>query len=101
MEIVVIFLIVFVVYVVSSSIDSSIDSANKVDITFEKMCETSNVITITSWIGGTHATDENGNTIRVERSFPSLISKSSRYGLYPSAIDSEGGMMTLVKTKKN
>lgn len=97
MEMLGIGLVVLIIYWVCSGIDSAVDSIDSPNITFEEMCKTSSVITVTSWIGGTHATDEAGNRIRVERGFPNLISIAAKFGLYPTACDVDGGMMTLVK----
>jgi hypothetical protein len=87
-----------IIWFVCSLIDSASDSVSGATKTsFESLCEQSNVITITSWIGGTHATNESGTRIRVERGFPNLIARAAKYGLYPTTCDMQGGMMTLVK----
>ena len=87
-----------VIWFVCSLFDSAVDSASgATEKSFDSLCEESNVITITSWIGGTHATNETGTRIRVERGFPNLIATAAKYGLYPTTCDIDGGMMTLVK----
>ena len=87
-----------IIWFVCSLFDSAVDTASgATDTSFDELCEKSNVITITSWIGGTHATNEFGTRIRVEPGFPTLISAAAKYGLYPTTCDVDGGMMTLVK----
>lgn len=89
---------VLVIWFVCSFFDSASDKlSGATKMSFESLCKESNVITITSWIGGSHATNENGKRIRVERAFPNLIAKAAKYGLYPTTCDADGGMMTLVK----
>jgi hypothetical protein len=93
-----IILAIGIIWFVCSLIDSAVDTASgATDTSFDDLCKESSVITITSWIGGTHATSESGKRIRVENGFPNLISTASKYGLYPTTCDVEGGMMTLVK----
>jgi hypothetical protein len=87
-------LIWFVCTLIDSASDSTIGATK---VSFDSLCKESKVITITSWIGGTHATNESGKRIRVERGFPNLISTAAKYGLYPTTCDVDGGMMTLVK----
>ena len=87
-----------IIWFVCSLIDSASDTiSGATEKSFDSLCEESNVITITSWIGGTHATNESGTRIRVEPGFPTLIATAAKYGLYPTTCDVEGGMMTLVK----
>ena len=67
---------------------------------FAELCKVSTVITVTSWIGGAHATSDNGKRISVPQGFPSLISIAANYGLYPTTCDVAGGMLTLVKKEQ-
>lgn len=87
-----------IIWFVCSLFDSASDSISGATSTsFDSLCQESSVITITSWIGGTHATNENSKRIRVERGFPNLIAVAAKYGLYPTTCDMDGGLMTLVK----
>ena len=65
---------------------------------FEEMCQTANVITVTYYLNDTHATDDKGKKIRVPCGLPNLISTAARYGLYPTTCDLDG-LLTLVKRK--
>ena len=64
-------------------------------MTFEQMCETSSVITLTWCVTEGHATNDNGYRILTREAWPELIAKASKYGLYPTT--NNGNMMTLVK----
>ena len=66
------------------------------ETTFDEMCQTANVITVTAWLNESHATDDKGKKIRVPCGFPNLISTAARYGLYPTTCDLDG-ILTLVK----
>ena len=76
-------------------IDSTINDSDCVSMTFEQMCETSSVITLTWGVFEGHATNDSGERIVVKEPYPQLIAKASKYGLYPST-NSET-MFTLTK----
>ena len=76
-------------------IDSTINDSDCVSMTFEQMCETSSVITLTWGLFEGHATNDSGERIVVKEPYPQLIAKASKYGLYPST-NSET-MFTLTK----
>ena len=76
-------------------IGSTINDSDCVSMTFEQMCETSSVITLTWGVFEGHATNDSGERIVVKESYPQLIAKASKYGLYPST-NSET-MVTLTK----
>ena len=74
---------------------STINDSDCVSMTFEQMCETSSVITLTWGVFEGHATNDSGERIVVKEPYPQLIAKASKYGLYPST-NSET-MFTLTK----
>jgi len=76
-------------------IGSTINNSDCVSMTFEEMCETSSVITLTWGVFEGHATNDNGERIVIKESYPELIAKASKYGLYPST--NSDIMVTLVK----
>ena len=76
-------------------IDSTINDSDCVSMTFEQMCETSSVITLTWGLFEGHATNDSGERIVVKESYPQLIAKASKYGLSPTT-NSET-MFTLTK----
>ena len=76
-------------------IGSTINDSDCVSMTFEQMCETSSVITLTWGVFEGHATSDSGERIVVKETYPQLIAKASKYGLYPST-NSET-MFTLTK----
>ena len=76
-------------------IGSTINDSDCVSMTFEQMCETSSVITLTWGVFEGHATNDSGERIVVKEPYPQLIAKASKYGLYPST-NSET-MLTLTK----
>lgn len=76
-------------------IGSTINDSDCVSMTFEQMCETSSVITLTWGVFEGHATNDSGERIVVKEPYPQLIAKASKYGLYPST-NSET-MFTLTK----
>ena len=76
-------------------IGSTINDSDCVSMTFEQMCETSSVITLTWGVFEGHATNDSGERIVVKEPYPQLIAKASKYGLYPST-NSET-MVTLTK----
>ena len=76
-------------------IGATINDSDCVSMTFEQMCETSSVITLTWGVFEGHATNDSGERIVVKESYPQLIAKASKYGLYPST-NSET-MFTLTK----
>ena len=76
-------------------IGSTINDSDCVSMTFEQMCETSSVITLTWGLFEGHATNDSGERIVVKEPYPQLIAKASKYGLYPST-NSET-MFTLTK----
>ena len=88
-----------VIWFLCSLFNSASDAIDGTDTktTFEELCKVSTVITVTSWLGGAHATNEHGKRISVPQGFPPLISAAAKYGLYPTTCDVDGGMMTLVK----
>ena len=96
----IIFLIVFVCVfrilwpILSKFIDSDYVPSVPV-MTFEQMCETSSVITLTWCVTEGHATNDKGYRILTREAWPELIAKASKYGLYPTT--NNGNMMTLVK----
>ena len=96
----IIFLIVFVCVfrilwpILSKFIDSDYTPPAPL-MTFEQMCETSSVITLTWCVTEGHATNDNGYRILTREAWPELIAKASKYGLYPTT--NNGNMMTLVK----
>ena len=76
-------------------IGAIINDSDCVSMTFEQMCETSSVITLTWGLFEGHATNDSGERIVVKEPYPQLIAKASKYGLYPST-NSET-MFTLTK----
>ena len=76
-------------------IGAIINDSDCVSMTFEQMCETSSVITLTWGLFEGHATNDSGERIVVKEPYPQLIAKASKYGLYPST-NSET-MVTLTK----
>ena len=76
-------------------IGSTINDSDCVSMTFEQMCETSSVITLTWGVFEGHATNDSGERIVVKEPYPQLSAKASKYGLYPST-NSET-MFTLTK----
>jgi len=76
------------------------DKLDGVDMktTFDEMCQTANVVTVTAWLNETHATDDKGKRIRVPCGFPNLISIAARHGLYPTTCDLDScSILTLVR----
>lgn len=85
----------FIVGSILYGIGSTINDSDCVSMTFEQMCETSSVITLTWGVFEGHATNDSGERIVVKEPYPQLIAKASKYGLYPST-NSET-MFTLTK----
>ena len=85
----------FIVGSILYGIGSTINDSDCVSMTFEQMCETSSVITLTWGVFEGHATNDSGERIVVKEPYPQLIAKASKYGLYPST-NSET-MVTLTK----
>lgn len=88
--------IIAMIIVGSILIGYAINDSDCVSMTFEQMCETSSVITLTWGVFDEgHATNDSGERIVVKEPYPQLIAKASKYGLYPST-NSET-MVTLTK----
>ena len=85
----------FIVGSILYGIGSTINDSDCVSMTFEQMCETSSIITLTWGVFEGHATNDSGERIVVKEPYPQLIAKASKYGLYPST-NSET-MFTLTK----